>query len=242
MRLQSRLVRRAEIPPAQRDAMFGLMDRHYENVRRDAFEDDLDEKDWVIQVHDPATGALCGFSTQMLLHTPCAGRPVTALFSGDTVIAREHWGDSALARAWGRLALRLMDDYPDRELYWFLLSKGYKTFRFLPVFFHDFAPHPDRPTPTDRRRVIDALARRKYPDDYDSTTCVVRTREGRDRLRPGLADVTPERLRDPFVRFFVQRNPGHAQGDELCCLAPLTRENFTPAAHRVIGAPAELQV
>ena len=34
---------------------------------------------------------------------------------------------------------------------------------------------------------------------------------------------------------FRQRNPGHERGDELCCLAPLTRANFTPAAYRVIG-------
>jgi hypothetical protein len=39
------------------------------------------------------------------------------------------------------------------------------------------------------------------------------------------------------VRFFIERNPGHARGDELCCLAPLTRENFTRAAYRTIGPP-----
>jgi len=45
------------------------------------------------------------------------------------------------------------------------------------------------------------------------------------------------------VRFFVERNPGHACGDELCCLAPLTRANFTPAAHRVIGPePVSVEV
>ena len=55
---------------------------------------------------------------------------------------------------------------------------------------------------------------------------------------PEVADVTPERLRDPHVAFFVRRNPGHARGDELCCLAPLTRANFTPAAYRVIGPEA----
>jgi hypothetical protein len=70
---------------------------------------------------------------------------------------------------------------------------------------------------------------------------VIRAAATGDRLRPGVADLTPQRLRDPHVRFFVERNPGHAGGDELCCLAPITRENFTPAAYRVIEAdpPAE---
>jgi hypothetical protein len=61
-------------------------------------------------------------------------------------------------------------------------------------------------------------------------------------LREGVAEVTPARLRDPFVRFFHERNPGHVRGEELCCLAPLTRENFTPAAYRVIGAEPAVEV
>jgi hypothetical protein len=42
-------------------------------------------------------------------------------------------------------------------------------------------------------------------------------------------------MNDRHVRFFVERNPGHERGDELCCLAPLTRDNFTRAAWRVIN-------
>jgi hypothetical protein len=40
------------------------------------------------------------------------------------------------------------------------------------------------------------------------------------------------------VRFFLERNPHYDRGDELCCLAPLTQENFTRAAYRVINASA----
>ena len=50
-----------------------------------------------------------------------------------------------------------------------------------------------------------------------------------------IVPLTRERLRDPHVRFFAERNPGHTRGDELCCLAPLTRAAFTSAAYRVIG-------
>jgi hypothetical protein len=64
---------------------------------------------------------------------------------------------------------------------------------------------------------------------------VVRAHAHQYRLRSGVADLSPERLRDRHVRFFAERNPGHSGGDELCCLAPLTRANFTRAAYRVIG-------
>ena len=48
MRLLGRLTPVADIPAAQRDVMFALMEQHYENVRRELFEADLDEKQWVM--------------------------------------------------------------------------------------------------------------------------------------------------------------------------------------------------
>jgi hypothetical protein len=243
MKLAGRLIHVAEVTAAQRNAMYRLMDQHYFGVGRATFDADLDEKQWVIQVHDPETGALCGFSTQMLLDVMVRGRPVRALFSGDTIVDRERWGDHALAHVWGRFALTLIDTYSSDELYWFLISKGYKTYRFLPVFFREFFPRHTVPTPAWAKEVIDALGRSKYPAEYDPQAGVIRAGPGQYRLRGGVAEVTPERLRDPHVRFFHGRNAGHGRGDELCCLAPLTRENFTPAAYRVIGPePAGLGV
>jgi hypothetical protein len=241
MKLRGRLVRVDEVTREQRDAMFALMRQHYENVRRDTFERDLDEKRWVIQLLGPDGGRLCGFSTQMLLEASVGGRPVTALYSGDTIVAREHWGDTALTHVWGRLALELMGAHGG-GLYWFLISKGYKTYRFLPIFFDEFYPRHDRPTPPGARAVLDALGRARFGAGYDAAAGLVRGGPGKDRLRPGVADLTPGRLRDPHVAFFARRNPGHARGDELCCLAPLTRANFTAAAWRVIGPePAALE-
>jgi hypothetical protein len=212
------------------------MDRHYANVDPQLFRHDLAEKNWVILLSDPTTGRPCGFSTQVLLDGVAGGRPIKALFSGDTIINREHWGDQALTHVWGRLALSLMDAHPDTELYWFLITQGYKTYRFLPVFFHEFYPRYDAATPEWARAVLHALAVSRYRGAYDKERGVVRATARQYCLREGLAEVTPERLHDPHVRFFHSQNPGHVSGDELCCLAPLTRENFTRAACRVIGA------
>lgn len=243
MKLTARLIAAEDVSPVQRDALYTLMDRHYANVQRDVFDADFAEKHWVILVTDPATGRPCGFSTQRLLEAEVEGRPVKALFSGDTIIDRTHWGDQALAHVWGRLALTLIDTHADTELCWFLISKGYKTYRFLPLFFREFYPRHDAVTPAWVGPVLDALARSRYPDEYDADAGVIRATAQQYRLRDGLAEVTPERLTDPHVRFFQERNPGHVHGDELCCLAPLTRANFTRAAYRVIGPePAALEV
>jgi hypothetical protein len=211
------------------------MDRHYANVDQASFDADLAEKQWVIEIIDRRSGRMCGFSTQMLVNAVVADRPVVALFSGDTIIDRRHWGDQALSRVWGRFALSLVDQYPHSELYWFLISQGYKTYRFLPLFFHEFYPRVDAPTPQWVQQVIDGLGCKKCPDAYDERAGVVRAHARQYRLREGVADITPHRQHNPHIRFFAERNPRHFLGDELCCIAPLTRENFTAAAFRVMG-------
>jgi hypothetical protein len=235
MKLKGLLVPTRAVTDGQRAAMLALMQQHYENVDRATFAHDLEEKDWVILLFDAQTETLAGFSTQMLLSVEAAGQPIKALFSGDTIISRDHWGDNALTHVWGRLALSLIETYSSTDLYWFLISKGYKTYRFLPLFFHEFYPRYGVATPPWARAVLDALGRYKYPHAYDSAAGVIRGHAGKDRLRPGIAEITPERLCNPHVRFFAERNPGHERGDELCCLARLNRDNLTAAAYRVIG-------
>jgi hypothetical protein len=235
MKTTGRLVAVTDLSLRDIGEMFALMERHYDNVCRHAFDADLADKRWVIEIRSEANGELCGFSTQMLLDAEVEGRAVKSLFSGDTIIDPRHWGDRALLYVGGRLSLSLIDEFPDAELYWFLISAGYKTYRFLPVFFHQFYPRYDQPMPQAIRQVIATFSQQKFPDRYDLAAGVIRAHADQYRLREGVADVTPERRRDPHVQFFVERNPGHVVGDELCCIAPLSRANFTEAAYRVLG-------
>lgn len=232
--LTARVKAVADLAPSERDEMFALMTQHYLYVARETFEADLAEKQWVILVCD-ASGAIRGFSTQKILTVKLNGKNVHALFSGDTIVHRDAWGQQALARAWGRFALQLMDDYAGQELYWFLISKGYKTYRFLPVFFREFYPRFDVTTPASIASRLDAFARLKFGATFDEKRGVIIATRNSCRLRPGIAEMTDERLRDEHVRYFQKCNPRAAEGEELCCIAPLMRENFTEAAYRVIN-------
>lgn len=232
--LAARILTPDDLDAADLDEMYELMNRHYDNVWRSRFEADLSEKDWIIRLTHEDTGRLCGFSTQRLLSLNVHGRSVSVVFSGDTIVAREHWGSTALPIAWGRLAFWIMEQHPEKELYWYLISKGFRTYRFLPLFFNEFYPRHDRETPLDTRGVIDRVADLKYPDRYDAAAGVIRATATSDRLRPELREATDVRQRDPHIEFFHKRNPGHVNGDELCCIAPLTRQNFSPAACKLI--------
>lgn len=238
--LTARLDRRSTLVPSECDALFALMARHYENIEFHRFATDLAEKDWVIRLFDAKCGQLCGFSTQKLLTVmdSHSRSPVQVLFSGDTIVDRAHWGSPAMALAFGRLTLHLLAEYPHRPLFWYLISKGFRTYRFLPVFFREFYPRFDHPTPAWAHTLIDAVARQRFADRYDASAGVIRATSESDRLRIGLGEIDAARRRDPHVAFFELRNPGHAAGDELCCIAPLSLENFSRTAQRLMASPA----
>jgi hypothetical protein len=237
-RLAAEVLRVEDVAPRDRDQMHELMRRYFAGVDRDAFDRDLAEKAWVVVLRDAAAGRVRGFSTLMRIDADTEAGPVAGLFSGDTIVEREYWGEAALARVWSRHAFRVAESIRDRRVFWFLISSGYKTYRFLPVFFREFYPTYVRPTPAAVRAALTALAGAKFPDEFDARSGIVRPRRPAP-LRAGIADADARRLVDPHVAFFVAANPGHARGDELVCLTELTRRNLTPAGRRMAGGGAE---
>ena len=238
-RLSADVIPRERVTPSDREDMYHLLESYFQNTSVQQFAHDLAEKDTVILLRSPEDARVVGFSTLMKIEVTIENRRVVGFFSGDTIIAREHWGSSLLARLWVTTVFREADcirqHSPDTLFYWFLISAGYKTWRYLPTFFVAYAPHPDvHPSPFDRQ-VVQTLAAKKFGDDYHAETGIVRFRRA-SPLRPGVAEVTERRLRDPLVEFFIRMNPGHRQGDELACLVPIRRSNLTPAGLRMLKA------
>lgn len=238
MTLIPRILAPSELTAAQCDEMYALMDRFYENMDQDRFRRDLSEKDWVILLIDSQQNRVSGFSTQTMLRLEVDHRPVNCVFSGDTIVDPRHWGTSSLPLAFGQLACRWIEQYPDSELYWYLISKGFRTYRVLPVFFREFFPRYDAPTPPNLQRILAVASHLKFAGRFDPHTGIIYAAESGDRLRPGPGEITAERLQDPHVRFFAEKNPGHIRGDELCCIARLAADNFSPAAQRLVQSEA----
>jgi hypothetical protein len=235
-RLNSRVVRLEQLAPDEKDRMYALLAEYFMNVTRTRFEQDLVEKEWIFLLKDTVQGQVRGFSTLMRLHIAVDGQHVVAFFSGDTIIQKEYWGDTELLRLWIRHVFELIDNIQDARVYWFLICSGYKTYRFLPIFFKEFYPTYKRATPSSVKRLLEALALQKFSSEYDPEHGVVRFAEATP-LRLGVAEVNEQRLKDPHVAFFVAANPGHIHGDELACLVELTIPNLTNAGRRMLGLP-----
>jgi len=219
----------------QRDQMFGLFTQYFEGVTRRQFDRDLAEKNWVIELR--RGGVLVGFSTLLATTTVFDGEPITVIYSGDTIVAPEAWGSSALARTWISAVNRRREEHPGRRCYWLLLTSGFRTYRFLPVFWREYFPRHDTATPQAATRLLSQLAREQYRDAFDPAAGVVRFATPQ-RLRRPLAGVPPGRRADPHIAFFLARNPGHARGDELVCLTEIAEPNLTAAGWRMVANPS----
>ncbi|PYM17832.1 MAG: hypothetical protein DMD81_07720 [Candidatus Rokuibacteriota bacterium] len=233
-RLIGNVVPREDLSAQDVAGMYRVFRQLYEGVDEKTFHDDLEEKDWVLLLRDVDSGAIRGFTTILRLQMSVHGEPLNVVFSGDTGIAPECWGGQALVRAWAHFMGRLRALDPSRRLYWFLISKGYRTYLYLPFFFHRFWPCVGVETPAFETALIDELGRAKYPDHFDPATGVVRFAHSHGHLRRTIAETPRHRREHPHVRFFLEKNPGYARGNELVCVAELAPENMKGLAQRLL--------
>lgn len=211
--------------------MYALYATYYDATPPDRFRSDLDGKQFVIELRDGA-GGLRGFSTLAIVDFELARQRRRALYSGDTIIDHRYWGEQALTRAFSRFAGALSASERGVPLHWFLISKGYRTYRFLSVFAAEYWPSPFAPTPPEAQACIDHLAHLKFGAAYRPELGVVRFPHSRGHLRPEWAAVGAGHRARPEVQFFLERNPRYHMGDELCCLTTLAAGNLRSFARR----------
>ena len=222
---------RTALTSADRAEMLALLERYFDGVSETQFAHDLAEKDWVLRIR--RDGRLVGFSTLQQYSTEYAGKRLNVIYSGDTIMAPEAWGAPVLARRWielvhARRALRPLEPW-----YWLLLSSGFRTYRFLPLFWREFWPRHDAEPAAGPAALLTTLARARFGRCFNATMGIVRFSQPQ-RLRGDVAAIPEGRALDPHVRFFLQRNPGHAAGDELVCLTDLSDANLTAAGRRMV--------
>jgi len=217
--LSSSIVAVPRLDDATRQEMWELFSSYYCESSYETFVEDLEHKDHVIVLRSRADGSLGGFSTLQCYKTELHGRRAVVVFSGDTLVAIQHWGQTALQNAFFRYIIWAKLSHPLCPVYWFLITKGYKTYLLLSRNFPVYWPRHERSTPAWESALLDTLATEKFGDRWVPERGVLKHMEDSGRLREGVAPVDEEisALR-PDIHYFVTKNPGHAEGDELCCI------------------------
>lgn len=234
----SQTKRVVELTPSERATMFGLLSLEFLGARREDFIHDLEEKDAVALLHSQSCGGeIVGFSTFMLLDLPIEGRKVKAVFSGDTTVLPEFRTSGGIGVELGRYFMKALEAFSEHEIYYVLISKGWRTYKVLPFFFKDFAPRHDTPTSINDKAVIDAFGAVKYPRDYNPDKGLIMFSRETQRLIPGSIDAVPPHDPDLHTQFFLKKNPTYLSGTELVCVGSVRTKNFAPPLIRLLRIP-----
>jgi len=221
--LSGRVEKISSLTEYDRDRMYDIMVKHYAEVHKDSFLEDMSEKHGAIVISNQQ-GRIQGFSTYMFMDTVYQGQEIAALFSGDTIIEKDSWGSPALFAAFGKLLYMLMNEHKGKRTYWFLITKGFRTYLLMPLFFKKYYPRFDEQTPPYERGLIEHLANLKYNRQFDSARGIITTDSY--YLKGDLAEIPAARLRNRNVKFFLEKNPGYVKGEELACLCEISQESF----------------
>ncbi|KKQ56201.1 MAG: hypothetical protein US74_C0017G0009 [Parcubacteria group bacterium GW2011_GWA2_38_13] len=205
--------------------MYRILISYFDGQTRKEFENDLKEKNWVFVLFESGNGKICGFSTLKMLNVVVEHKTINALFSGDTIIDKNFWGKHDLFNKWMLFGLYLQQK-SKTKLYWFLISKGYRTYRLLPKFFISFYPNRLNNINKREKKILNALAHIKFPKEYNPLTGIIHFDHDKQKLKGGVGEINDSNLKNPDVAFFAEKNPFHMQGDELACLAEIDINNL----------------
>jgi len=200
--------------------MYEVYEKYYGEVSKEVFSTDLLKKNHVIILIDKVDHTIKGFSTILDYHFELGGKKVKGVFSGDTIIEKEYWGGSALQMAFITYMFKEKLKKPLTPLYWFLISKGYKTYLLMANNFINHYPRFENETPKEHKSIMDKFASDMYGSDYDSTDGLIKFEGVHDHLKGSVAPITDEMKRsNKRISFFDQSNPTWENGSELVCLA-----------------------
>lgn len=243
MALTGEIVAVADLVESDVERMYTLMDAHFDGMEWERFKADLLEKETVLLMRNPSGGLVEGFSTAMTIDTVVDDVPIRAVFSGDTIINKEFWGEKTLGILWLQHVFNIKKASGEKRVFWFLVSMGYKTYRLMRLFFKNYWPRHSALTPEFESNLINHLGKLKFTFNFDPSNGVISFDGSREKLRCGVADVDASRIADKDIAFFIERNPGWNKGNELVCVAEICGGNLRPRIARTFSlhtaAPAD---
>lgn len=232
--LHYQLVARNTLSFETMERMFELMRQNYDFVAHETFLTDLNQKQYVGVLYDTSK-VLQGFTTYSINPQNCGTSDYNILFSGDTIVSPEHWGTQELVRGFCHSVGQFIASDTSKKWYWYLLSKGHRTYMYLPLFFENYYPSVNSaPNEAILRDIVNAVSKKMYPKYWLPDLGILRFDSHLGQLNPHLAESTFQKAKKPHIAFFLQRNPKFYEGEELVCLTELSPENAKRMAKEYI--------
>jgi hypothetical protein len=205
--------------------MFVLFEKYYDHVTYERFVLDLKEKTHSFIFFEKGTSRLVGFSTIFRKPMPEI-TPGLFLFSGDTVMHEDFWGNKALQKSffWFILSSKLKS--PLKPVYWMLMSKGVKTYLMMRKNFKESYPNSLKKTPAHFQHALDSFYQSKFPEAFRPTEGLILFSDKMGSVKTSIRPPSEKALMDEEAEFFFKVNPRHLDGDELACICEIRFTDF----------------
>ena len=222
--VSSNVIEVCELDKNSIENMYKLFSKYFVS-KKETFIEDLNEKDYVIIIRNSRNDNIIGFSSIEYINLPLNNENIKIIYSGDTIVDENFRNESDLLKIFVNFNLQKLSN--ENEIYWYLISMGFRTYRFLPVFFKEFWPRYDNDTPSKIKKIIDSLGKMKFENQYLNDKGII-VQETECYLRTPYVDIPNSRLKNPHIKFFLEKNPGYIKGNELACLTKFSLNNFKP--------------
>lgn len=218
-----------------REIFNGLYKNYYKGVDEAYFLNNFRQRDYALLFSIEGQEEIKGFSLQEVIPMSIDGKEIVVIWAGDILIHPDYWGKNDYKLKLSEFCVKILEENPDKFVYRIATPKGYKTYKIVQKLVHQFYISPDNPDyPTLEGKIIDKVLLSKYPPHiYNSHTKMVvpEPEEDAHRLSDGFAQIGAKELEDPYIRFFYEKNPDYARGNEIVTIAPITPENLVHYKH-----------
>lgn len=219
-KLYHKTLKISDLDENQKEDMFKVFNKYYDNVSFKQFRNDLSEKDAVFLLLDKKENIIRGFSTIVEINV----NGYIGVFSGDTIIEKQFWGQGTLGVAFLKYLFLKKLRNPFKKLYWYLISKGFKTYLLMANNFPNHWPRHEKEMDTKHQDILDTFSMTLYPEDYVQKKGIISFKnKAKDSLKDCVAPISEEmKLTNKRINYFATKNEGWQKGDELCCIAEMT--------------------
>lgn len=237
--LKVKFYSRYEISFQDLEEMHAIFKKYYKNTEFKTFKNDLDKKNGAFILRKKTTGEIVGFSTLLEMKMIINGKKVRGVFSGDTIVEEEYWGNNPLNGAFVKFYLKKLISNPFKPIYWFLISKGYKTYLLLTNNFINYYPCYNKED-KHLEDIVRGYCGYLFPEYFNEKKKILDFGKGSQFLKGGVAEITAEMCEKyPKIAFFNERNPTWDRGTELPCVGEMT---WGTILHRILIKPIKKQV
>ena len=224
-KVQHRRKNVSDLSTKNHQEMFELFEQYYNDVSFEMFLSDLREKDHVFILRNEEN-ELIGFSTIFRRLMGKSKHQYTALFSGDTVIRKDYWGNKALQKAFFFYILESKILSGTRPLYWFLQSKGFKTYMMMRKNFSHSFPKVGQDTPKPLQNALNEFYQKKYSENFKEESGLIQFPSSKGAAKLEHCKPEEKHLTNNDIQFFIKKNPEYFKGDELACIAEIRYRDF----------------